>query len=423
MIPYRNLRTLLLLFLIGCIQLQAQWTVLNIPAAGRYDDICFVSDSVGWVAAGNTSRIWKTTDAGNSWLPQLIVTGDYMRSVGFANANLGFCGSLAGKFYRTIDGGGSWNNISNDIQPPPAGICGISTPDSIHIYACGKWKGPAFLLKSIDSGVQWTSIDLSSFASGLNEVMFLNRDTGFVAGKSAIAEEGGIILYTENGGSNWRVVHKTMFPGDYVWKIQSPDSLHFFASIEGLPSSGNVRMLKSSDRGINWETRIVSPTYSLSQVVGFIDTLHGWTGGKNRLFETIDGGETWTTVAVGVNYNRFRRVNDRMAFLSGDKIYRFNSDYPTTIEPVQQQSEEPHHLKVYPVPFRDFLNIEIELKSNTDVVLWLIDPQGKIVNRLLEADHKSGSYQFKITEDTLPGPHFFVVLKTNSGIQYREVIR
>lgn len=403
--------------------IQAQWTVLDIPSAGRYDDISFINDSLGWVAAGTTSRIYKTTDGGTTWGLNLSVAGDYMRSIGFANQRLGFCGSLAGRFYRTFNGGVNWENIAPSIEPAPPGVCGISIPDSMHIYAAGKWKGPAFVLKSSDGGNSFTSIDLSTLAGGFNEILFINRDTGFVCGKSAVHSEGGIILYTTNGGADWQVLHKTMYPGDYVWKIQTPDSIHFYASIEGPPSSGNVRMLRSANRGMSWETRIVSQTHSLSQVVGFVDSLRGWTGGASKLFETNDGGETWIPIAVGVNYNRFRRVNKDLAFLSGDKIYRFNRNITTNTSQHPEEVEEAHALRVFPVPVKEVLNVEIELKSGTDVLLWLIDTQGRITQRLMEDDFKSGNFKFSIPETQLPGHHYFVVLKTNSGIQYKEIVR
>lgn len=414
---------IILFFTFTSIPAFAQWTVLNIPSAGRFDDISFVNDSVGWVAAGNTYRVFKTVDGGDSWSQQLVIPGDYFRSIGFANERLGFCGSLAGGFYRTRDGGDTWTNIAPEISPSPPGICGISVPDSNHIYASGKWKGPAFVLKSSDGGNSFTSIDLSALAGGFNEILFINKDTGFVAGKSPVPEEGGVILRTTDGGEHWQVVHKTNVSGDYVWKIQSPDSIHFYASVEGLPSSGNLRMLVSSDRGQNWETRIIRDTYYFSQVVGFMDTLRGWTGGKSILFETSDGGSTWTSIPVGVNYNRFRRVNSGLAFLSGDKIYRFKRDYPTQIAPIEAREQESHTLTVYPVPVQDSLKIDITLNTKTDVLLWLIDSKGRIVSRLFEADYRAGSYHFAIPKEQIPDSPCFVILKTNSGIQYKELVK
>ena len=203
----------------------AQWSTLNIPSAGRYDDVFFIDDKTGWAAGGNSYEIYNTTDGGNTWSLQTN-TGKYLRSIEFATPTLGFCGSLDSSFYKTTDGGKTWTDIAQTINPIPPGICGLSAPTENVIYGCGIWSSPAFVIKSADGGNTWQTFDLSAYASALVEIDFINTDTGYVCGMANPTKDGGIILYTENGGTTWTVKHKTNVWNDYIWKFQRLDSLH-----------------------------------------------------------------------------------------------------------------------------------------------------------------------------------------------------
>src|SRR5690606_10181004 len=134
------------------------------------------------------------------------------------------------------------------------GICGLSAPGQQVIYGCGAWFSPAYVIKSSDGGTTWTSIDLSQYATSLVDIHFIDEDHGFVSGQAAPLSDGGIVLYTADGGQIWEVKHKTYFPQDYIWKLQTPDGVHFFGAVESTPSSENVRMIKSADAGVSWET-------------------------------------------------------------------------------------------------------------------------------------------------------------------------
>ncbi len=152
------------LFMFMTLSAFSQWTTLNIPSAGRYDDVFFVNDSLGWAAGGNSGRIYKTTNGGTSWTMQYN-TGDYLRSIEFVNPLVGFCGSLESSLFKTTDGGATWIDIASTISPVLAGVCGLSAPSENVIYGCGIWSEPAFVIKSVDGGTTWTSINLSQYAS------------------------------------------------------------------------------------------------------------------------------------------------------------------------------------------------------------------------------------------------------------------
>lgn len=399
----------------------SQWTTLNIPSAGRYDDVFFINETVGWAAGGNSGRIYKTTNGGASWTMQYN-TGDYLRSIEFVNPLVGFCGSLESSLFKTTDGGTTWIDIAPTISPVPAGVCGLSAPSENVIYGCGIWSEPAFVIKSVDGGNTWTTSNLSQYASALVDIFFLSEDTGFVVGKANPVTNGGVILYTVNGGETWEVKHQTMVNEDYVWKIQTPDSVHFYGSLDALPSTGNVRCVKSVDGGASWVTDTIRNTYQYTQTIGFMDSLHGWCGGLGTLFETIDGGINWEPVSVGNAYNRFFRINETTAFLTGDKIYKYNGGIPT-FSSASGRVAEAHGLHVAPNPVNDIIEVIADIRNRTYCKLQLYAADGKLLETLYEGPIEKGERQFNVNCMHLEPQILYLVLKTNEELVYRKLVK
>jgi len=415
-------RTILLMFaLILVSQIQAQWTIQNLdnPQGNRMEDVFFINDTLGWVAGGGTGKIFKTENAGLTWTT-CFTSNDYLRSIEFATPLLGFCGSLDNRLYKTTDGGVTWVDVASTISPIPSGICGISAPSANVIYGCGVWSNPAYVIKSTDGGFTWTSIDMSAYALSLVDIYFVNENVGFVIGRANPITDGGVILHTTDGGATWNVMHKTLVPQDYVWKIQSPDGINYFASIQGDPSSGNVRMLKSDDAGQTWQTIVVNTSYSWVQTVGFLTPTKGWTGGEMTLYKTEDAGLTWQQEFIGSTYNRFFRLNDFTAYLSGTAIYKFvDGDLG---QEGQKLYREPHAIKTFPNPASSYMKIEIDFKSASQCELNLVSNDGKILKTIFKGQVEKGVTEFDVLLKEISPQTLFLTLQTNEGLFYRPII-
>ncbi len=400
--------------------LSAQWTTLPVPPANRYDDVFFINDSVGWAASSNGS-ILHTRDGGSSWTEQFDA-GRYLRSITFATPMLGFCGSLDFGFYKTTDGGEHWNNIMGDIDPVLPGICGLSAPTPEVIYGCGIWSSPAYIIKSTDGGDTWTYTDMSSLASALVDIHFVSADTGFVSGKATAARGNvGTILYTTDGGMTWTEKFHTERIQEYVWKLQSPDDIHYYASIEN-DAGGSTLMARSADKGLTWSTIVVDKDYQYIQTVGFLDSLHGWTGGNATLYETMDGGDSWTKVIVGVGYNRFFRINDSTAYLTGGQVYKYSGGL-TSIPVPPLPVDEVHILKVHPNPVSDLLTIDIDLRSKSHCIIHLYSSDGQLLRTILDQPGVSGKNSFTVSLRDISPQVLYVSMHTNEGVVSREVVK
>ena len=403
-----------------CSVAQTGWSVLNIPSTGRYDDVYFINDSLGWAAGGASGWIRKTVNGGQTWTLQFTAP-QYLRSIEFMDANNGFAGSLNHSLYRTYDGGTIWTEVDLGITPVPAGICGLSAPTANTIYGCGLWAGPAFVIKSSNGGGNWNYIDMSAYATCLVDNQFTSADTGFVTGTANPASDGGIILYTTDGGSTWTPRYTTNALTDIVWKIQRLDAQHWFASIYSEPVNDDTSLLRSTDGGMTWTMHTVADTYTYVETIGFLDTLHGWTGGEGTLWETADGGDTWQEIALGFNYNRFFKVNDSTAYLSGERIYKYHGDLATGTTPIEAHTSA-HHLSVQPNPTDGHITIDLVLDNNTIADLRIVSSAGATVQQLLHRRVDKGAYSFAADLTAESGGIFFVVLKSNEGMLYRKVV-
>lgn len=412
------LQFLFFLFFIS-INAQSTWqpapNAFSNPNGQRFDDVFFLDENVGWAANGFYARIYKTTDGGLTWSEQLNETdlpgGYYFRNIEFLNENIGFIGTLNGTFFKTIDGGLNWTEVTN-ISPNPNAICGIDAVGTSTIYGCGAYFNPAHIIKSTDSGDTWTFIDMSAYASALVEVLFLDENIGFAAGRNS---NGGLILKTIDGGLTWAEIYNTNVSGEYVWKLQTlvGNTDIMFGAVSSV-SPNNGKLIKSIDAGFNWNS--FESVETEIQAVGFITENHGWMGGHTTGFqETLDGGQTWTDLNIGNNLNRIFIINSTTAYASGTTIYKYTEDTLGT-EDLALGNYEHLEIKMFENPVESFLKFTINFESDDNILIELYDINGKFIKRLsrdiiLQPILKT--YNFNVSE--LSSGAYFIDFHNNSG--------
>lgn len=387
------------------------------PTTGRYDDVFFLNENIGWAARGGNGTVFKTTNGGVSWTEQIVssTTGQYFRNIEFLNENIGFVGTLNNNFYKTVNGGTTWAKVNN-ISPNPPAICGLDAVGTSTVYGCGAWFSPAYVIKSTDSGSTWKFIDMSAYATALVEIMFIDENVGFVSGGD---DQGAVILKTTNGGETWTQIYRTNEPGDYVWKMQIfEDQKKMFCSIE---SETQGKLLKTLDGGINWQTKNFPDPYV--QAVGFVSETHGWMGGHNSGFmETFDGGNTWVNNNLGGSLNRIFFVNNNVAFASGNHIYKMTT---TGLATNETENEKVTNLKieVVPNPIKDKLNLNIQYLHSDHIIIGLYDLTGKYLGNILKDDVVSKGLQKYSLDFNYPVGEYILAVHSNLGRQSIKIVK
>lgn len=406
---------------------QTTWNPTGSMQTDRYDDIYFVSPDTGWAVGtlSGTGRIFHTTNGGATWQVQRTIN-TYMRSIEFADKNIGYAGGLGQSgtttFYKTTDGGTNWTNISSVITGSNAGICGICCVNTSVTYAVGVWSSPAYVIKSVDGGTTWTYIDMSAYAKNLIDVQFTDANNGYVTGESNINAEGAVILKTTDGGGTWTKVFVSNGPGERLWKIQNLDGQNWFACIESAVAVFNDTttnfFLKSTDGGNSWTVKS-APRSNYFQGIGFMDTQRGWIG-STEFFETNDGGNSWTklTSYSGYNaFNRFQKINATTAYFSSNVVYKLSSS--VSVKSIAAK-EHPAWLSVHPNPAKGDIWYKLDLPHKTMYGVKIYDTRATLIHEEI-GEREQGIHRFNTGKKLAPGVYYVYVMY-NEFAEYEKVI-
>ncbi|HZG01219.1 MAG TPA: hypothetical protein VEY71_09460, partial [Chitinophagales bacterium] len=200
---------LALLFLMFVTNAQAQWQLLSLGAtnsAYKINDLCFVNDSVGfagcWLDDGSPGAIFKTTDGALSWTKTEFPNS--IKDVDFISADTGYAVGIAGRVYRTVDQGNSWqlhNTLSPwwDLRSIDFGPGGVSYIGSSAAFCSFCYDSVLVLLRSHDGWQTFEPVALPDSLltnpwAQLYKVWHLNADTFFVVSVNSVyrTTDGGL---------------------------------------------------------------------------------------------------------------------------------------------------------------------------------------------------------------------------------------
>ena len=407
-------------------QIQYSWSELpNAPiAASRHDDTWFVNERIGWVV-NIRGEIYKTIDGGNSWVNQLVQPETDFRSCTFIDSMKGFVGNLGTEeygggtdttiLYRTLNGGETFEPVENIIGQKPRGVCGMFAVNDSVIYASGRVRGPAFIMKSTDGGETWYSTAMDSLAAGLIDCYFVSPDTGFTVGlsNSLHGNSSGVILSTVDGGQTWQKVHTTSRTGEWCWKISFPSRKVGYVSLQR-NSLSPIYFLKTTDGGVTWEEKLFRNEYYYVQGIGFVNENVGWIGGNNThpTYKTTDGGETWTNAGFGNRLNRFRFVNDTLGYGVGVTVYKLKAESTVGIATDEPIAESVRLYQNYPNPFNPTTTIDFELAKADNITIKIFDVNGSEIATLFEGMSEPGYHSVNFDAGDLPSGVYFYQLQS-----------
>lgn len=192
----------------------------------------------------------------------------------------------------------SWNEISvptsehlNDIEFPE-GTTGVGYIGGDNLV----------LLKTIDGGLSWFSVDYSGIdSSGFVTLKFF--DLEFVSDEVGFATVGhdlGFYLYkTIDGGFNWTEINSDQNLGSFCYKntLEVIDENHYFVGGRACFSGPEIAEFNNGE----WSLKQVSSEFFNSGEYVRDIKLQGDLGiastSTSELLRTIDGGQSWSSVA------------------------------------------------------------------------------------------------------------------------------
>jgi len=448
-----------------------RWISTSVPPAGRFDDIFFLNDQVGW-AVGGGGQVLKTTNGGKTFPRVGRISGTTLRCIGMRDEDVGWVGQIRGNppLFCTSDGGTSWMPVGNLPKvrksrleaDAPTGVCGLQVLDKEHIFATGTNypQQPTRFLKSGNGGGTWTARDMEDRATILVDIWFTSPNVGWLVGArgtkpySLRADVIPVVLKTEDGGRNWTdKLNPEINPplGEWGWKIQFVDDDFIVVACENF-KTGSV--LISEDRGENWRRQEIRNDKGVLvnanlEGIGFLDRKTGWVGGwgdeaisSGRTSVTHDGGVTWRDLTKdwprprapfigceadrdkGQYINRFRFVNG-FGYAAGNTIYKY------TDEPEENFGQIPQTTRTFitsdsPLLYDEGAEIPVMLElGSKSLRIDIFDRFGDRVKTLAdESSPATGARSFEWdmcdeNGETLPIGQFLVTVTVDNDVECR----
>jgi photosystem II stability/assembly factor-like uncharacterized protein len=274
------------------------WSTINLPLCEQFNSIVFTNDSTGYMV-GTKGAILKTINSGNNWIIQnefssTLTFADLM-SVDFINNDTGF---IVGSrdILKTINGGDNWVLIAqSDFD-----LYSVSFVDSINgITVGGDWLYEVSgILISTNGGMNWNEISSTITTKYIDEIKFVNSDTGYAVGGHVSATYSGFIIKTTNAGDTWSTLN-TGVNTYWLTDISIPDTNTIYV----VAKEGQI--LKSSDAGVTWTEQNSNTSESLCSI-HFADTSIGYAVGDNgTIIKTTDAGKTWINQISSTDKNLY----------------------------------------------------------------------------------------------------------------------
>jgi photosystem II stability/assembly factor-like uncharacterized protein len=244
--------------------------------------VFFIDSLTGFVGTNNLVRVYKTTDAGETWIRKNVtgvnVLNESIYDIFFINNSLGFASTGGGAVIKTTDGGENWFATTNSVY----GVA-IQFLDSLNGFTLSGW-----LNKTTDGGNSWVQI-LYPHINNPTDLFFLNDQKGWILSIDQL-------VITTDGGSNWtQIPEVTDFGfGYFNW---SSNKRGF---ITGLKS------YETNDSGHTWNEITNEVGYPVRMHSGNLYSGYG-VGGSGLILKYFDS--TYLPVEL-VSFNADVEINN-----------------------------------------------------------------------------------------------------------------
>ncbi len=223
--------------------------------------------------------------------------------------------------YKSTDGAATWQQVPN-FSGLITGIA-YSPANANVVYVCV--NGATSMLgisKSLDGGATWAQL---STPVALEQIACdpANANVAYASDRQINPAH---VYKTTNGGNTWSAVYT--LPQDFAISRIAMAAEHIVVTAQK-NYDGDGGIFCSANAGADWTEFSASyfglassPVYSLT--VDPDNPLHVFAGGRSLIFKSMDGGATWSAVAVNATLGTQGMRTVMMADLGGNLLLAFN---------------------------------------------------------------------------------------------------
>ena len=332
-----------------------KWRQIGPFRAGRCLAVTGVDkDPMTYYAGQVGGGVWKTTDAGNTWIciSDTTFKSSSVGAIGVAksNPNILYVGmgevemrsniSFGDGVYKSTDAGKTWRHMGlKNSDAIGSIVVHPQNSDIVYAAAMGKIFGAnneRGLFRSKDGGATWQNMLKYDDSTGCADVkmdpinpliLYASMWRAHRTPHSLWSGGKGSGLYkSTDGGDNWALISENPgmpkgLMGKIICTVSPVNHERLFAIVENAKSG----IYKSEDGGKNWE--LVSTNNDLTQRPWYFNQIFADTKDENivyvlnvEFFKSIDAGVTWTKISNrhGDNHDMWINPDNAKNFIIGD---------------------------------------------------------------------------------------------------------